>query len=88
MSNFTIIGKYFMHGITANGEPYEYYRVYCSVSPTSDEVNAGFEGLKTKAFNFSPALFKTVHIGETFNEPLFNDARLDKDKCVRYLLKD
>ncbi len=84
---YTIIGKIFLHGVTVNGEPYEYYRVYCTVSPTSDEVKSGFEGLKTKAFNFHLDIFNEVQLGETFVEPLFNDARLDKDKCVRYLIK-
>ncbi len=88
MTNYTIIGKIYLHGVTVNGEPYEYFRVYCTVSPTSDEVKMGFEGLKTKAFNFSRKLFETVVIGETFLEPLFNDARLDKDRCVQYLVKD
>lgn len=85
---YTIIGKHFLHGVTINGEPYSYYRVYCTVSPTSDEVKAGFEGLKTKAFNFGMNLYNQVSIGEIFTEPLFNDARLDKDRCVQYLIKD
>lgn len=88
MTKYTIIGKHDLHGVTINGEPYQYFRIYCTVSPTSDEVNSGFEGLKTKAFNFSRKLFNEVVVGETFNEPLFNDARLDKDRCVQYLVKD
>ena len=83
---FTIIGKHFLHGVTVNGEPYEYYRVYCTVDPSQDELRAGFEGLKTKAFNFHPSLFNEVELGDTFIEPLFNEARLDKDRLVRYLI--
>lgn len=85
---YTIIGKHYLHGVYSSGEPYDFFRVYCTVSPSEEEVRNGFEGLKTKAFNFNPNLFKTVSIGEIFNEPLFNDARFDRDRCVQYLVKD
>ena len=85
---YTVIGKHFLHGVNMSGEPYEYFRVYCTVSPSSDELRAGFEGLKTKAFNFSSKLFNSTSVGDTFNEPLFNEARLDKDRCVQYLVKE
>lgn len=84
---YTVIGKVFLHGVTGSGEPYEYYRVYCTVTPSSDEVRSGFEGLKTKAFNFSPGLFNQIQVGVTFEQPLFNEARLDKDRLVCYLIQ-
>lgn len=85
---FTIVGKYFLHGVYQTGEPYEFYRIYCTVFPSDDEKSHGFEGLKTKAFNFSRDLFYKVVVGDSFIEPLFNDARMERDKVVRYLVKE
>lgn len=84
---YTVIGKHFLHGVTMNGEPYEYFRVYCTVDPSDDEARSGFEGLKTKAFNFSSQLFNQISLGTTFVQPLVNEARLDKDRLVCYLAK-
>ena len=84
---FTVIGKYLLVGVDQNGNSYKYHRVYCTLSPSDEELRNGFEGLKTKAFNFSPSLFNEVEVGEQFKEPLFNDARTERDKCVRYLIR-
>lgn len=84
---YTIIGKHFLHGVTMNGEPYEFYRVYCTVSPSDEEARSGFEGLKTKAFNFSNSLFNEVSLGDTFSQALVNDAKAERDRLVCYLIK-